>query len=309
MILLILLLVLVSVSLTVVALSELVPARSRAVTRELQALQNRHTGQIGASARAPLQALLEGARGILLRLGGRFQGKRNDPRSTRQLLTWAGYRHPDAIALYWGMRIALVALLCSSALLLSWAGGATLPQTFWAMMFAASLALLLPPVLLRRRIAGRRREIQANLPDALDLLVVCMEAGLGLNQAIVRMAGEIKHFSRSTGEEFTLLNLEIRAGVDRAHALRNLGQRSDVGELRSLAAMLIQADRFGTSIAQALRVHADTLREKRRQRAEEMAARTTIKLIFPLVLCIFPTMFVVILGPALITVVRTLGAL
>jgi tight adherence protein C len=309
MIVVILLLVVVSVSFAVSALTEIVPARSRVVARQLQALQHRHTGAERGPSSSPVARVLEGARGVLLAVGARFQGKRNDPRSTRQLLTWAGYRHPEAISLYWGMRVTLLALLCSGVLLLSLAGGATLPQTFWGMTLAASFGLLLPPVLLRRRISTRRREIQANLPDALDLLVVCMEAGLGLNQAIVRMAGEIKHFSRATGDEFTLLNLEIRAGVARDQALRNLGERSDVAELRSLAAMLIQADRFGTSIAQALRVHADTLREKRRQRAEEMAAKTTIKLIFPLVLCIFPTMFVVILGPALITVVRTLSNL
>ena len=130
--------------------------------------------------------------------------------------------------------------------------------------------------------------------------------GLGLNQAIVRVSEEIDHVSLLMSEQLALVNLEIRAGTPRDEALRNLGERTGVADVQSLVAMLIQTDRFGTSIAQALRVHADTMRTKRRQRAEEAAAKTTIKLVFPLVLFIFPTMFVVILAPALIRIIRTL---
>jgi tight adherence protein C len=130
---------------------------------------------------------------------------------------------------------------------------------------------------------------------------------LGLNQAIVRVSEEIRHVSMVTSQEFALVNLEIRAGTSREDALRNLGERTGQEDLRSLVAMLIQTDRFGTSIAQALRVHSDTLRAKRKQRAEEAAAKTTIKMLFPLVMFIFPAMFVVILGPAVIQIINTLS--
>jgi tight adherence protein C len=171
----------------------------------------------------------------------------------------------------------------------------------------AAAGWIAPGFFVGRRAKSRQREIQRALPDALDLLVVCVEAGLGLNQALMRVSQEIRHVSALIGDELGLVNLEIRAGVPRPDALRNLGSRTGVAELRSLAAMLIQTDRFGTSIAQAMRVHADTLRTKRRQRAEEAAAKTTVKLVFPLVLFIFPAMFVVLLGPAVIQISRVLG--
>ena len=139
-------------------------------------------------------------------------------------------------------------------------------------------------------------------------MVVCVEAGLGLNQALVRVSEEIERLSPVLSEQLALVNLEIRAGTGREEAFRNMGERTGLDDIKSLMAMLIQTDRFGTSIAQALRVQADTLRTKRRQRAEEAAAKTTIKLVFPLVLFIFPAMFVVILGPALIQIFETLGS-
>ena len=149
--------------------------------------------------------------------------------------------------------------------------------------------------------------MQKALPDALDLLVVCVEAGLGLNQALVRVSEEIERLSPMLSEQFALVNLEIRAGTPRDEAFRNMGERTGLDDIKSLMAMLIQTDRFGTSVAQALRVQADTLRTKRRQRAEEAAAKTTIKLVFPLVLFIFPAMFVVILGSAIIQIFEALG--
>ena len=149
--------------------------------------------------------------------------------------------------------------------------------------------------------------MQKALPDALDLLVVCVEAGLGLNQAMVRVAEEIERVSPVLSEQIGLVNLEIRAGTPRDEAFRNLGHRTGVQDIKSLMAMLVQTDRFGTSIAQALRTHAETMRTKRRQRAEEAAAKTTIKLVFPLVLFIFPALFVIILGPALIQIFEALS--
>jgi tight adherence protein C len=175
--------------------------------------------------------------------------------------------------------------------------------------WGAALGWVTPALRVRTRARARQKSIQRALPDALDLMVVCVEAGLALNQALVRVAEEIRHVDTVTSDELTLVNLEIRAGVPRDEALRNLGDRTGVADLQSLVAMLIQTDRFGTSVAQALRVHSDTMRTKRRQRAEEAAAKTTIKLVFPLAFCIFPALFVVILGPALISIYRTLAGM
>jgi tight adherence protein C len=171
-------------------------------------------------------------------------------------------------------------------------------------MMAAAAGWLLPQLVLSRRVRKRQKAIQKALPDMLDLLVISVEAGLGLNQALVRVSEEMESLSSDISEELQIVNLEIRAGKPREEALRNMGDRTNVADVRQLIAMLIQTDRFGTSIAQALRVQADSLRTARRQRAEEAAAKTTIKMIFPLVLFIFPAMFVVILGPAVFHIVE-----
>ncbi len=138
--------------------------------------------------------------------------------------------------------------------------------------------------------------------------MVCVEAGLGLNQAIVRVAEEMRHISVAMAEELAMVNLEIRAGQPRDEALRNLGERTGLEDIRSLVGMLIQTERFGTSIAQALRVHSDTLRVKRRQRAEETAAKMSVKMLFPLVLCIMPALLILVMGPAILQIIRALGS-
>jgi tight adherence protein C len=175
-------------------------------------------------------------------------------------------------------------------------------------LYLAAVGYILPVLVVRSKARRRQKEITLTLPDALDLLVVCVEAGLGLNQAFVRVADEIHPLSVITASEFHFLNLEIRAGTPRDEALRNLFERTGVEDIRSLTMMMIQADRFGTSIANALRVHSETLRDKRRQRAEEAAAKTTIKMIFPLVLCIFPALLVVLIGPGLIQILEAFTA-
>jgi tight adherence protein C len=172
---------------------------------------------------------------------------------------------------------------------------------------AAGFGWILPGAFVSRRIRLRKKQVQKALADTLDMLVVCVEAGLGLNQAMARVAEEIEHISPVMSEELEIMNLEIRAGTPREDALRHLGERTDVKDIKGLVSMLIQTDRFGTSIALALRVHSDDLRVKRRQRAEEQAAKTTIKLVVPLAIFVFPAMFVVILGPAILTIMATLG--
>ena len=163
-----------------------------------------------------------------------------------------------------------------------------------------------PDVWVRLAIARRQEQITNGFPDALDMMVVCVEAGMGLDQAIKRVADEMKLNYRIISDEFGLMNLELRAGRSRQDAMRNLAARTDVEDVKSLVTLLIQTDRFGTSIAQALRVHSDSMRTKRRQRAEEKAMKLPVKLLFPLLLFIFPSLFVAVIGPGAIQIYRVL---
>lgn len=174
------------------------------------------------------------------------------------------------------------------------------PTVFLAAGALALLGFFLPGLWLERQLSKRRREIENGLPDALDLLVVCIEAGSGLDQAIVKTSEEIAFSYPTLGEELRILNSEVRAGKTRLEAFKNLAQRTKVDDVRALVAILIQTDKFGTSIGQALRTHAETARTKRRQRAEESAQKLGVKLVFPLVLFFFPALYAVILGPAII---------
>jgi tight adherence protein C len=170
----------------------------------------------------------------------------------------------------------------------------------------AAFGFFLPRFALKRKIQARQHRIKLGLPDALDLTVICVEAGLALDQAMMRVGQDLRHAHPELSDEFHLVNLEMRAGKPRAEALRNLVERTGVDDIRSLVGTLIQTDRFGTSVAQALRVHSDSLRTERRQRAEEQAAKTTIKMVIPLVLFVLPSIIFVTLGPAVIQLIRTL---
>jgi tight adherence protein C len=299
----------VSVALFVIAVGSLIPGRPRAIERRLAEVAA--GAPVGASA-APQQQRRRRPRreritALLQGMGERIPRKR-DTEETRQFLIRAGYRHPAAPSLYWGARVALGIGMALVVLILLALTGAQPAAMVVGPIWLGAAGWVLPAFAVRRRMLLRQKELLHALPDALDMMVVCMEAGLGLNQALLRVSEEIVHVSRVMSEELALVNLEIRAGAPRETALRNLGERTGVQDIRSLVAMLIQTDRFGTSVAQALRVQADTLRQKRRQRAEETAAKTTIKLVFPLVLFILPAMFVVILGPSLIQIMRTLSS-
>jgi len=197
-------------------------------------------------------------------------------------------------------------------LLLAFAGfaGVVLFSGFDNMMLLAGvpgLGFFIPRFLLKRMIRDRQQRIRIGLADALDLTVICVEAGLALDQAMLRVGQDLHHAHPDLSDEFHLVNLEMRAGKPRAEALRNLVDRTGVDDIRSLVATLIQTDRFGTSVAQALRVHSDSLRTERRQRAEEQAAKTTIKMVPPLVLFVLPSIIFVTIGPAVIQLIRQLG--
>ena len=296
-----------SVALVVLFVLQLSPRRS-VVTRRLEELeQNRYGGGAEQLARRRRMAQSERLKEIVQAWGEKVEQTRADNETIRLFLTQAGYMSPNSVAYYWGTRLLLAAGLGSiGVLFVPLLGRTPLFSTFTALWLAAS-GWIFPPFYVRYRVKHRQKAVVKALPDALDMMVVCVEAGLALNQALLRVSEEIVHISPLMGEQLALVNLEIRAGTSREDALRNLGERTGVADVRSLVTMLVQTDRFGTSIATALRIHADTLRTKRRQRAEEASAKTTIKLIFPLVFFVFPAMFVVILGPALISIVRTLG--
>jgi tight adherence protein C len=173
-------------------------------------------------------------------------------------------------------------------------------------VIAAAVGYALPGVALARKMAARQKQIENGLPDALDLLIVCVEAGAGLDSAIVKASEELSLAYPALAEELRLITTETRAGKPRLEAFRNFAQRTGVDDVRALVAMLVQTDKFGTSIAQALRTHAATSRTKRRQRAEERAAKLGVKLVFPLVFCLFPALYVVVLGPAVIKIMHSL---
>ena len=221
----------------------------------------------------------------------------------KQRLTHAGFRSEGAATAYLGLKFSCLLLggiLGGGGLLVFGAG----PQTLLRVGMIGCSMFFLPDVLLALLGRHRKQSIFLGLPDALDLMVVCVEAGLGLDQAMRKVAEEMKKSYRLIADEFGLCNLQLQMGRSRHEALQELGQRSGVDDLRSLASILVQADKFGSSIAQALRVQSDSMRTRRRQIAEEKAAKTAVKLIFPLVLFIFPGIFVVLVGPAAISMYR-----
>jgi len=218
---------------------------------------------------------------------------------TRKWLIQAGYREERHLTMYVGSRVALavlgVALVVASPF-----------NSIALIVSVGAFGFFLPRFALKRLIRQRQQRIRLALPDALDLTVICVEAGLALDQAMMRVGEDLHHAHPELSDEFHLVNLEMRAGKPRAEALRNLVDRTGVDDIRALVATLVQTDRFGTSVATALRVHSDSLRTERRQRAEEQAAKTTIKMVIPLVVFILPSIIFVTLGPAVIQLFRTL---
>ncbi|MGA7225744.1 MAG: type II secretion system F family protein [Candidatus Acidiferrales bacterium] len=212
----------------------------------------------------------------------------------------AGYRSSSATMAMQGLKV----LMPVAFVALVFATGMYHLNVLFVPLFAAIVGYLLPELWLMWRVQARQHRLRVALPDALDMLVICVEAGLGLDQALMRVAQELRITHPQLSEELQLVNMEMRVGKTRLEAMRELARRTGVEDIKALVAMLIQTERFGTSIAQSLRVHSDDLRMKRRQRAEEMSAKTTVKMVPPLVFFIFPALMVVILGPAVITLMR-----
>jgi tight adherence protein C len=283
-------------------ISLLITAIGMSLMRGETAIERR-LGELGVAGSLPDVPAVRNERLLktLRRLGQAAPKPSRELGKLRERLVHAGYRNPEALTLFFGVRLGLAITLFvlgtspfipKSSLIVGLAG--------------AAFGYLLPSMALARLAKRRQHRIRMSLPDALDLLVVSVEAGLGLDQAIQRVGEELSFAHPELSGELRMINLELRAGKGRADALRNLAERTGVDDLSSLAAMLIQTDKFGTSVARSLRVHSETLRTKRRQRAEEAAAKTGVKMVFPLVFCIFPAIWVVTIGPAAIKFVEVL---
>jgi tight adherence protein C len=253
------------------------------------------------SKRTMLESFLDSGRiGKIVQPLRGLLGSRQDPELVRRLAS-AGYRKPVHADAYYLARVLMpaVAVLLGVLFIKS--------NTFFWVVFLAATGFMAPDLWLMSAMSRRREQIRLSLPDALDLLVICMEAGLGLDQAILRVGQELKISHPELSEEFVLIGLEQRAGKPRLEAWRNMADRAGVESVRQFVQMLVQTERFGTPISKSLGTFADALRVRRRQQAEEMAAKTTIKMIPPLVLFIFPNLFIVLLGPAAIMIWRNLA--
>jgi|KBSMisStandDraft_5_1062788.scaffolds.fasta_scaffold25634_4 tight adherence protein C len=279
----------------------------------MKVIKRRAEGQIGVGAGPEAESittsLIDKLQALLTRLGEVNKPSDEAEMSVlKQSLVSAGYRHAQAPILFIGAKLLLSILALGTVALVpaKLLGFPTMTTQLAIYVGAASLGYFLPMWWLRLAINHRKEKMLIAFPDSLDLLVVCVEAGLGLDAAINRVSTEIRFAHTELAEEFNLVSLELRTGLSRAEALKNLSRRIDLEEVSSLVALLIQTDKFGTSIGQALRVHSDSMRVNRQLRAEELAAKLPVKLLFPLVFFIFPSLFVIIVGPAAIKIARSL---
>lgn len=294
----------VCISLGVMGLYWLVYRPQSAATERL-----RRMGEVGASVHVPAVSLVEER--PVVELAERVAAPFNrllppsaaEAKKLQKQLMQAGFRGPDAPAIYRAIQLAAMAGFPGAVAFGSAVLSYPLASALLWILLAFVAGFFLPRYLLRRMIRSRQLRVRWGLADALDLMVISIEAGLGLNAAMMRVSEELKQVHRDISEEFELANLEIRVGRERVEALHNLAERTGVDDLRSLVAMLIQADRFGTSIARAVRAFSDSLRTKRRQRAEQAAQKAAVKLLFPLVCFLFPTLFIALLGPAVLTLI------
>jgi tight adherence protein C len=272
----------------------LVTHRAGVLDRRLQEVTG---NQMGTDFSQQAEAVVN----VLKTVGARLPRSPSEMGKLRLRLVQAGYRRDEALYVFFGLRIAI-----SFSLFMLMATPIVVRPNLMFGLGGFGLGYLLPGMVLARMAKRRQHRLRMSLADALDLLVVSVEAGLGLDQAMLRVGDELEFAYPDLSDELRLVNLELRAGKGRVDALRNLGERTGVDDLVSLCTMLIQTDKFGTSVAQSLRVHSETLRTKRRQRAEEAAAKTGVKMVFPLVCCIFPAILVVTIGPAAIRFVQVL---
>jgi tight adherence protein C len=263
-----------------------------------------------ASSRAPGADPFPSAAELWRELVGRLGSfvpapARNLPRLKRRLIR-AGMRSPNAARYFQGIRLVTTVLFGAAALVWQWRSHAAFDNLLLGAGAAAVFGYVAPMQYVLLRIRRRQRQIARGLPNALDLMVVCVESGLGIDQTMLQVAKELQSAHPEICSEFTVMNLELRAGIRRADALHNLADRCGVEDVKKLVAVLVQTDRFGTSIAQCLRGHADYLRTMARQKAEERASKLAVKLVFPIFFCVLPSLFVVTIGPVMTHLVRDL---
>jgi tight adherence protein C len=263
-------------------------------------LEERLRGSKPVGRRIDWLKFLRSSEKVLKPLGEMIPRSPEEMTRQERRLAQAGIRRKDAPLLLYGVKLALALVL----FLILTMVGTMRANPILLIVIPLLFGALIPDMMVSRMIQNRKDSLQRALPDALDLAVVSVEAGLGLDQSLVRIGQELRNVYPALSDELNLYSLEVNAGKKRTDALRNLGQRTDVDDIKSFVTVLIQTDRFGTSVAQSLRVFADTMRTKRRQRAEEHAAKMNIKMIPPLVFFIFPAIFVVVLGPAFIAIIR-----
>lgn len=266
--------------------------------------------QIGA---APAPTLHEGAAAreagwavrVIQQIGEKLPVSPQDASLTRRYLIAAGYRAENALPIYYGIRVLCALVFGVAGFFLR--GYVPMPSLAPVVpLAAAGIGFFIPSLVLDQLVSRRQERLRYTLPDALDLLVVCVEAGLGLDQALVKVAEELAITHPEISEEFKMVTLEMQHGRRRAEALRNLGERTGEPNIRKLVAVLLQTDRFGTSMADSLRTHSEFLRTKRRQEAEERANKVGVKLVFPIFFCILPAMFLVVAGPGVLQIVKEL---
>jgi tight adherence protein C len=297
----------VCITLGVMGLYWLVFRPASAATERLKRMNQQGAAQPSPVAIADDRPVADFAERIAAPISRLVPPSATEARKLQKKLMQAGYRGPNAPVVYRAVQLLSLAGFPGTVALACAVTGRPLQSALMWILVAFLAGFFLPRYLLGRMIRGRQQRVRWGLADALDLMVVSIEAGLGLNAAMLRISDELKDVHPDISEEFELANLEIRVGREREEALRNMAERTGVDDLRSLVAMLIQADRFGTSIARAVRVFSDSLRTKRRQRAEQAAQKAAVKLLFPLACFLFPTLFIVILGPALLSLMDTLG--
>lgn len=294
----------VAIGLLALSIMFLVSAATNASRRRVRAAVRGETLSVSGSRSArKLDSALGPLRSIVLPTSEKERSE-----VSKRLIS-AGYRHSSAISVYYVWKLVLSLGLGIAALFATtFFPTLTTLQIVLTTGVAAFVGSVLPSYVLDKRVAARKRRIINAFPDMLDMLVACSEAGLGLNAALQRVSREIEPSFPDLGEELELVNAEMVAGVERVKALRGLGERTDLDEIQGFVSMLSQSVRFGSGIAETLRIYADDFRDKRMQKAEELAAKVGTKLLFPLVLCFFPSFFLVAVGPAAIAIMKAFAA-
>jgi tight adherence protein C len=296
-------LIFAAVSMAAFAFYTTTVAERNPVTLRLRELRLLHanTASVSYGRRPPLVLKL------IAQLGG-FLPARDGADALRTGLVRAGYRRADAPLIFMGCKLLMAVAFPTLGMAFGYATARPVGNVLLLSVLLAFVGFYAPTLFIAVKQRQRHGEILSALPDALDLMVVCVEAGLGLGAALQRVGVEIRLASHQLSDELSLVNQEMQTGISRIDALRNLAERTGVEDVYSLVAMLIQTDRLGTSVAQSLRAHAESMRTRRRQRAEQLARKASIKLAFPLVFLIFPALLVIILGPAGIQLLKALSA-